>query len=203
MGNELITWGDQARAVLQPGEQLLAISSVNVAYGTKSGAEPSFWETRIGQAMRKADQAMPQWEPKGWVGKTVAGVGSLAFASSPVDLPSDFPENLIGGRTCMGPAGSLARQAESAISGNSFTHLVVTPQRVAVLRMVTADRSFAHVWALPRRAVIAAKHRPRFLSRGRFGLVFEDGSWIVLSTFGAHIGSAHAKQIVGALTAGS
>ncbi|ROP37478.1 hypothetical protein [Saccharothrix texasensis] len=195
--DDLEVWGDDARRALAPGEALLAITSVGVAYGARGGAEPDFWTTPAGRLADRVNRAVP--EPKGWVGKALAGVGGVAFASPSVDLPSDFPESWIGGRTCFGPAGSSARQLEAVATGHSF--FAVTAQRVVAL--VDVDDRMRVTWAMPRDAVVAARRRPRLLARGRFGLVFADGSWIVLGTFGSHVGSAHAKRVVAALTAGS
>ncbi|MEV8440224.1 hypothetical protein AB0425_22830 [Actinosynnema sp. NPDC051121] len=195
--DDLEVWGDDARRALAPGEALLAITSVGVAYGARGGAEPDFWTTPAGRAVDRVSRAVP--EPKGWVGKALAGVGGVAFASPSLDLPSEFPESWIGGRTCSGPVGSVARQLEAAVTGHSF--FAVTAQRVVAL--VNADDRMTVRWAAPRDAVVAARRRPRLVARGRFGLVFRDGSWIVLGTFGAHVGSAPAKRVVAALTAGS
>ena len=197
MVDDLKVWGDDARRALAPGEALIAITSVGVAYGARGGAEPDFWTTPAGRAVDRVRQAVP--EPKGWVGKALAGVGGVAFASPSLDLPGEFPESWIGGRTCFGPAGSVARRLEAAVTGHSF--FAVTSQRVVVL--VSADDRMGVAWAMPRDVVVAARHRPRLLARGRFGLVFSDGSWIVLGTFGAHVGSAGARHVVAALTAGS
>ncbi|MEU4741266.1 hypothetical protein AB0G02_12500 [Actinosynnema sp. NPDC023658] len=195
--DDLKVWGDDARRALAPGEALLAITSVAVAYGARGGAEPDFWTTPAGRVVDRVNRAVPA--PKGWVGKALAGVGGVAFASPSLDLPSEFPESWIGGRTCQGPVGSLARQLEAVLTGHSF--LAVTAQRVVAL--TNRDDRMAVTWALPRHGVVAARRRPRLLARGRFGLVFSDGSWIVLGTFGAHVGSAHAERVVAALTAGS
>lgn len=195
--DDLKVWGDDVRAALHPGEPLLAVASVGVAYGARGGAEPDFWTTPVGRAVQRLDRAVP--EPKGWVGKALTGVGGVAFAAPSLDLPTGFPEGWIGGRTCCGPTGSLARQLEAVVTGHSF--LAVTPGRVVAL--TNRDDRMAVTWAAPRDAVVAARRRPRLLARGRFGLVFRDGSWVVLGTFGAHIGSHHAKSVVAALTAGS
>ncbi len=197
MVDDLEVWGDDARRALAPGEALLAITSAGVAYGARGGAEPDFWTTPAGRAVDRVNRAVP--EPKGWVGKALAGVGGVAFASPSLDLPSDFPESWIGGRTCYGPVGSVARRLEAALTGHSF--FAVTAQRIVAL--VNSDDRMTVAWAAPRDVVAAARRRPRLLARGRFGLVFTDGSWIVLGTFGAHVGSAHAKRVVAALTAGS
>jgi len=195
--DDLKVWGDDARRALAPGEALLAITSVGVAYGARGGAEPDFWTTPAGRLADRVNRAVP--EPRGWVGKALAGVGGVAFASPSLDLPSDFPESWIGGRTCCGPSGSVARQLEAVVTGHSF--FAVTAQRVVAL--VNAEDRMTVTWAAPRDVLVAARHRPRLLARGRFGLVFRDGSWIVLGTFGAHVGSANAKRVVAALTAGS
>lgn len=196
MVDDLKVWGDDARRALAPGEALLAITSAGVAYGARGGAEPDFWTTPAGRAVDRVRQAVP--EPEGWVGKALAGVGGVAFAAPSLDLPGEFPESLIGGRTCFGPAGSPARQLEAVLTGHSF--FAVTAQRVVAL--VNADDRMGVAWAMPRDVVAAARRRPRLVARGRFGLVFRDGSWIVLGTFGAHVGSANAKRVVAALTAG-
>ncbi|MEU4445833.1 hypothetical protein AB0K14_31215 [Actinosynnema sp. NPDC050801] len=195
--DDLKSWGDDARRALDPGEALLALTSAAVAYGARGGAEPDFWTTPAGRAVDRVARAVP--EPKGWVGRALAGVGGVAFASPSVDLPADFPESWIGGRTCFGPAGSQARQLEAVLTGHSF--LAVTPRRLVAL--VNRDDRMTVTWAMPRNLLVAAERRPRLLARGRFGLVFRDGSWIVLGTFGAHVGSHHAKRVVAALTAGS
>ncbi|WP_367130562.1 hypothetical protein [Saccharothrix sp. HUAS TT1] len=197
MVDDLKAWGDDARRALSPGEALLALSSAAVAYGARGGAEPDFWITPAGRLVDRVDRAVP--EPKGWVGKALAGVGGVAFAAPSLDLPAEFPESWIGGRTCCGPVGSVARQLEAALSGHSF--LAVTSQRVVAL--VSRDDRMAVTWAAPRDVVAAARRRPRLLARGRFGLVFRDGSWIVLGTFGAHVGSAQARAVLAALRAGS
>lgn len=197
MVDDLKVWGDDARRALDPGEALLAITSAAVAYGARGGAEPDFWTTPAGRAVDRVTRAVP--EPKGWVGKALAGVGGVAFASPSLDLPNEFPESWIGGRTCLGPAGSPARRLEAALTGHAF--LAVTPHRVVAL--TGADDRMTVTWAVPREVVVAARRRPRLLARGRFGLVFSDGSWIVLGTFGAHVGSASARRVVAALTAGS
>ncbi|GAA1313279.1 hypothetical protein [Saccharothrix xinjiangensis] len=194
--DDLEVWGDDARAALPPGEHLLALASVGVAYGARGGAEPDFWTNPVGRAAGRLARAVPT---EGWVGKAVAGIGGFGVTVPSLDLPVDFPERWIGGRTCFGPAGSLARQVEAATTGYSF--LAVTSRRVVVL--VKDDERLREVWGAPRGDVVAARRRPRLLARGRFGLVFGDGSWIVLGTFGAHVGSAHAKRVVTALgTAG-
>lgn len=195
--DDLKVWGDDARRALAPGEVLLAIASVGVAYGARGGAEPDFWTTPAGRTVDRVQRAMPA--PKGWVGRALAGVGGVAFAAPSLDLPSEFPESWIGGRTCFGPTGSLARQLESVVTGHSF--LAVTPRRIVAL--VNRDDRMTVAWTMPRDVVAAARRRPRLLARGRFGLVFRDGSWIVLGTFGSHVGSHHAKRVVAALTAGS
>lgn len=194
--DDLKVWGDDARAALPPGEDLLALTSVGVAYGARGGAEPDFWTTPVGRATDRLARAVPT---EGWVGRAVAGIGGVAFAAPSLDLPAEFPERWIGGRTCFGPAGSLARQVEAAVTGHSF--LAATSRRVVVL--VKRGERLEQAWAAPRDAVVAARRRPRLLARGRFGLVFRDGSWIVLGTFGAHVGSAGATRAVAALTAGS
>lgn len=196
--DDLEVWGDDARAALSRDERLLAIGSVGVAYGARGGAGPDFWSTRTGRAVDRITRAAP--EPEGWVGRAAAGIGGLAFASPSVDLPADFPEGWIGGRTVSGPAGCLARQVEEAVE-RGITFLAVTDRRVVVLRK--DGERLAVGWAVPRDRVVAARRRPRLLSRGRVGLVFRDGSWIVLGTFGSHVGSAHARRLVAALTAGS
>ncbi|MFT7840583.1 hypothetical protein Q5530_30945 [Saccharothrix sp. BKS2] len=190
--DDLEVWGEDARAALPPGEALLALASVGVAYGARGGAEPDFWTTPVGRATDRLARAVPT---EGWVGKAVSGIGGVAFAAPSLDLPADFPERWIGGRTCFGPAGSLARQVEAAATGHSF--LAVTARRVVVL--VKDDERLREVWSAPRGDVVAAERRPRLLARGRFGLVFRDGSWLVLGTFGAHVGSAHARRVVAAL----
>jgi hypothetical protein len=189
-----------ATRALPPGDVLRALSIVRVAYGSTSGAEPDFWTTSAGRLLKPLDNALPQ--PKGWVGKALLGVGGLAFASPSVDLPKDFPEHLLGGRTCAGPRGSRARQVESAVGASESTYLAVTDRGVVWLRQESMER-MAPVLAFPRNAIIAAERRPRALARGRFGLVFDDGSWVVLSSLPPHIGSWHAAQVVAALRGGS
>ena len=201
--NDFKLLGDDARATLPPGETLLALTSAAVAYGVTSGAEPEYWQPPelvqwvtkgVDSAFQAADRFEQRGKPQRWIVRAMQGVAGVESLIPSVDLPNDFPESL-GGRTCFGPSGSLARQVVDAlnVSKGKGDYLAVTSQRILVL---TNDMKLA--LAMPRNVVMAAQRRPRMLARGRIGLVFGDGSWIVLGT-SPHIGSWHAKLVVNAL----
>ncbi len=198
--NDLRIHGAEARAAL-PGDTVLALSTVVVAYGNTSGAEPEFWQTRAGRVLKPLDDAMPAVpQPRGWVGKATLGAVGLAFSSPSIGLPKGFPEHWIGGRTCQGPAGSRARQVQAVIARSREAFLAVTDRRIALL---DGRSGFDLMWDVPRTSVVGARRRPRLWARARFGLVFDDGSWIVLSGSPPHLTGWHAKQAVAVLGPGA
>jgi len=96
----------------------------------------------------------------------------------------DRIDRLVGGVTCGGPPGSLARRAEHALSmlGGRANHLAVTDRRLLLLQQDLGLRAgFDIVGEVPLHAIADARPRPRGLLRRRVQLSFVDGSHVVLA----------------------
>jgi hypothetical protein len=113
-------------------------------------------------------------------------ISSLGEALAPTTLL----DRLLGGRTCQGPRGSLARQVQHALNvlGPGANTLAVTDRRLLLLRreitLGTGPPELTLVWTAPRGVVVDARRWGRgLLGRvlGRVRLNFSDGSWIVLA----------------------
>ena len=109
----------------------------------------------------------------------VGAVGSLG------DGVGDRIDRLVGGVTCGGPPGSLARRTEHALSplGGRANHLAVTDRRLLLLRqrLRSLQPRFDTVGEVPLHAVASARPRPRGVLRRRVELSFTDGSHVILA----------------------
>lgn len=173
--------------LLQPGERLWEHGEVSLATGGW-GPVAEWSPVEVGT---------PGWLDRLWAFGTRTAARKAVFFTllSPLMLfawidsiggsLSGAFERLVGGVVAAGPRGSLARQAQHALSalGPGANELVVTDRRFVLVRRAlfgsTPDRTA--VWAVPRTAIAAARPRPRGLSRRRVELSFADHSRIVLA----------------------
>jgi hypothetical protein len=175
------------QGLLQPGERLWEHGEVSLALGGWGPvAEWNPIEVRT-----------PGWLDRLWAFGTRKAARKVVFFTllSPLMLfawidsiggsLSSAVERLVGGVVSAGHRGSLARQAQQALSalGAGANELVVTDRRILLVRRglfgSTPDRTA--VWAIPRTAIAAARRRPRGLARRRVELSFADRSRIVLA----------------------
>lgn len=190
----LRAYGDEARRALERGEELLALSPAAVAYGVTggpSGAEPDV-DAKREKVQRVVGAANGSHNKFARI--LLAPLG-LFGAGPSIDVDV---EKILGGRTCEGPGSSAARDVQQAVARCADALVAVTDRRLLVMDYRTSA-GMRIQWAAPRQVVAAARHRPRFLARGRFQLEFAYGSWIVLSNWPPNIGSWHAKRVVEAL----
>jgi hypothetical protein len=176
---------DAARALLEPGEVLREFGEVSRAYGDTGPV--SEWQP--------VELTSPGWLDRMWAYGTRTTFRKVLFFTLLAPLmvyaaidsmgSSAVLDRMIGGRTCAGPRGSLARRAEHALSalGSGANHVMVSDRRLLLVRAeLFADPpevTLASAVALGDLA--AARHRPRGLLRRRIELRFTDGSWIVLA----------------------
>jgi hypothetical protein len=174
---------------LAPGEVLRVYGAVNVAHGdsgpltdTDLWADPAAPHNRgartLGRLTRTRTRKVLFYTVLSPL-LLVAAVGSLG------DGVGDRIDRLVGGVTCGGPPGSLARRTEHALSplGGRANHLAVTDRRLLLLRhgLRGVEPWFDTVGEVPLHAIASARPRPRGLLRRRVELCFADGSHVVLA----------------------
>jgi hypothetical protein len=171
----------------------------------------------FGHTGPSADHEPIHLETPGWLGRRWAAgtrtplrrvvfftlLSPLALLAALDSLSLDgWLERLIGGRTCTGPRGSLARRAEHAFNrlASGANMLVVSDRRLLLVRRALwrRDDRFSVVETVDLADVAGARVRPRGLLRRRVEVRFTDGSTIVLAlpTFRA----PRPKRVVAALT---
>jgi hypothetical protein len=175
-------------AAFAPGEVLRVHGAVGVAHGdTGPITDTDLW----------SDPAAPHNRGARWLDRfTRTRIRKVLFYTvlSPVLLvaaveslgggPSDRIDRLVGGVTCAGAPGSLARRTEHALSmlGGRADHLAATDRRLLLLRRGLGLRArFDTVAEVPLHAIATARPRPRGLLRRRVQLGFVDGSYVVLA----------------------
>jgi hypothetical protein len=176
---------DAARTLLEPGESLRELGDVSVAFGDTGPV--SDWQP--------IEPKSPGWFDRAWAFGTRTTLRKVVFsialaplflfmAIASVDSGSIF-DRIIGGRTCAGPRGSLARQVEHALStlGLKANGIVLSDRRMLLVRteLSTESPRYTHVMAVALGDIAAARHRPRGLLRRRVELRFTDGSRIVFA----------------------
>jgi hypothetical protein len=177
--------------MLTPGEALRVHGDVNVAHGdtgaltdTELLDDPSAPHNR---ANRMLDRLTRTRVRKVLFYTVLSPLLAVAAVESIGDGLSDRIDRLVGGVTCRGPRGSLARRMEHAFTmlggGGRADHLAVTDRRLLLLRRRHrgVEVRFDHVWEVPLDTVARARPRPRGLLRRRIELLFADGSHIVLA----------------------
>jgi hypothetical protein len=176
---------DAARALLEPGEVLRELGEVGVAYG----------DTGPGSDAQPVEPASPGWFDRFWAFATRTTLRKIVFYTLLAPLmvylavdsvgSSALLDRMIGGRTCMGPRGSLARRTQHALSvlGPGANHVVVSDRRILLVRakLFAEPPELTMVSALGLGEIAAARHRPRGPLRRRVELCFTDGSRIVVA----------------------
>lgn len=174
--------------LLEPGETVRALGDVHAAHGDTGDAAES-------EQVRPRE---PAWFARAWAFATRTTPRKVVFGvlCFPVlvyvlldslgdALSGRWLDRLVGGRVCAGPRGSLARQAEHALSslGPGANTLAVTDRRLVLVRheLGSDPARLTLVWARPLADVTSARPRPRGLARRRVELAFGDGSRIVLA----------------------
>lgn len=207
--DEFAGLGDEARDVLPPDEQLLALTTVEVAFGWTGSHDPDFRHSKTGRRMlraahRAADAVerakIPRWLTR--LGMVVGGVFSWAPS---LPGPGRLFRTLIGGQVLAGEPASLARALQAELTPyGSGDYLAITDRALYLLESapVLSKRLVSDkppVWSAPADTVAIAEPAPRGPARARFALVFTDGSRIVLSGFPSHTTGAIARRVAAAL----
>ncbi len=176
---------DAARALLEPGEVLRELGEVREAFGDDGPV--SEWQP--------SELSSPGWFDRIWAFGTKTTVRKVVFFTLLAPLmvylaidsvgPGTLLDRMIGGRTCVGPRGSLARRVQYALNvlGPSANHVVVSDRRVLLVRakLYVDPPQLALVLSLALGEIAAARHRPRGVARRRVELRFTDGSRIVVA----------------------
>jgi hypothetical protein len=176
---------DAARTLLSPGETLRELGEVGVAFGDTGPV--SEWQP--------VELKSPGWWDRAWAFCTRTTLRKVVFFTlfAPVALvlaidsvgPSALLDRLIGGRTCEGPRGSIARRVQHAMSalGPGANHLVVSDRRVLLVRreLFADPPQLTLVLSVLMHDIAGARHRPRGPLRRRVELRFTDGTRIVLA----------------------
>jgi hypothetical protein len=176
-------------AMLAPGEVLRVYGGVNVAHGdtgpitdTDLWADPAAPHNKGARALDRLTRTPAR---KLLFYTVLSPVLLLVALESVGDRLTDRVDRLVGGVTCAGPPGSLARRIEHALSalGGRADHVAVTDRRLLLLksRILTLQTRFDHVWEVPLHAIAGARPLPRGLLRRRVQLWFPDGSYLVLA----------------------
>jgi hypothetical protein len=178
---------DAARAVLDPTEDLRLLGEGHPAYGDSGPAtdtEPV--ELQPSPGLERLWGFCTRTAPRRIVSFAVFAPFMAVLALDSIG-PSTLLDRLIGGRTCEGRRGSVARQVEQAFSTFSGrADLYAVSDRRLLLMRSNRYRSgsppeLAIVASIPRAAIAGARRRPRGLFRRRVELSFVDGSRIVLA----------------------
>lgn len=176
-------------ATLAPGEVLRTYGGVRIAHGdtgpitdTDLWADPAAPHNRGGRALDRLTRTPVR---KLLFYTVLSPVLLLVALESVGDRLTDGVDRLVGGVTCGGPPGSLARWIEHALSplGGRADHIAITDRRLLLLRsrILTLKTQFDAVGEVPLHAVAGARPRPRGLLRRRVQLWFPDGSHLVLA----------------------
>ncbi len=171
----------------------------------------------FGHTGPSADHEPIQLETPGWLDRIWAAgtrttlrrvvfftlLSPLALIAAVDSLSLDgWLERLIGGRTCAGPRGSLARRVEHAFNrlAAGANMLIVSDRRLLLVRrgLWRMDDRFSVVDAVDLGDVVGARVRPRGFLRRRVEVRFTDGSSIVLAL--PSFSAPRPKRVVAALT---
>jgi hypothetical protein len=174
---------------LAPGEVLRVYGAVNVAHGdTGPVTDTDLWGDPAAphnRGARTLDRLTRTPTRKVLFYTVLSPLLLVAAVGSLGDGLGDRIDRLVGGVTCGGPPGSLARRTEHALSplGGRANHLAVTDRRLLLLRhsLRGVQARFDHVGEVPLHAIARARPRPRGLLRRRVELWFADGSHVVLA----------------------
>jgi hypothetical protein len=176
---------DAARALLEPGEVLRELGEVSEAFGDTGPV--SEWQP--------IELKSPGWFDRIWAFGTRTTFRKVVFYTLLAPLmvylaidsvgSSTVLDRMIGGRTCVGPRGSLARRVEHALNvlGSGANQVVVSDRRVLLVRakLFVDPPQLTLVLSAALGDIAAARHRPRGLLRRRVELRFVDGSHIVIA----------------------
>jgi hypothetical protein len=175
--------------MLAPGEVLRVHGDVNVAHGdTGPITDADLWADPAAphnRGARTLDRLTRTRSRKVLFYTVLSPLLLVAAVGSLGDGLTDRVDRLVGGVTCGGPPGSLARRTEHALSplGGGADHVAVTDRRLLLLRqaLLSLHARFDEVWDVPLHAIASARPRPRGLLRRRVELWFADGSYLVLA----------------------
>lgn len=192
------------RSLLSSDETLREAGAVNLANGAIGPADE--WEPvalRPPRSMSRLWAWATRTTPRKVVFFTLLAPLALYAAIDSLDA-SGWLDRLVGGTTCTGQRGSLARGAQRALQPRPFgpgaDTVVVSDQRLILVRRgVWRDpRDSKVVFSVALADVAAARVHPRGLLRRRVEVTFTDTSTIVLAL--PSFRSPSPRSVVMALT---
>lgn len=154
---------DDLRPLLADDEEPLAMAAVSLAFGARRTDRPS-GDTRDRDRSSGRRSVLDR----------LAGVIDPAWRWNDVDF-----DQVIGGVTVSGRAGSWAHRLAAAVDEAPGTYVVVTDRRLFVLRR-PGDQGRAVAFEVPLQAIAGARRRGRGYSRGRVVVEFADSSTLAL-----------------------
>lgn len=174
-------------ATLEAGEALRAHGALNIARGdtgpiteTEPLSDPWAPHNRPNRVWDFATRTGPR---KFLFFTILSPLLLLAAVEGVGDGMSGRVDRLLGGVTCAGPRGSMARRMQHALSplGGRANHMAVSDRRLVLLRRSLMGRPTRTIWTASLHDVATARPRPRGLLRRRVELRFTDGSRLVIA----------------------
>jgi hypothetical protein len=192
------------RSLLEPGETLLESGEVSVAFGDMGSiAEWQPIELTSRRWMGRLRAFATRSTPRKLVFYTLlAPLMLVATVMSIGPGLGDWFDRLIGGVTCAGPRGSLARRVQHALSplGLAADRVIASDRRLLLVKRGPwrDPYRFELTWAVALGDLAEARVHPRGVLRRRVQVQFADASSVVLAL--PLLRSPSPQRMVAALT---